>query len=75
MDEFINIIKQLRIEGVIKWVVILRPFSDEITFILHLCNDVELQVNKQDFDNNCMIRIYDNIKEFGGLNENKEKQE
>ena len=33
MDEFINIIKQLRDEGVIKWLVILRPFSDEITFI------------------------------------------
>ena len=64
MNEFVNIIKQLRDEGIIKWVVILRPFSD-VVFILHLANNIEMQISKQDFHNKCMIKIYDEIKFLG----------
>ena len=43
INEATNLINELKTEGYVKWVVILRPFSDTI-FILHLNNDIELQI-------------------------------
>ena len=68
INEAINLIEGLKREGYIKWAVILHPFSDVI-FILHLVNDIELQVTKQDFNDYTISQIYNEIKQFGGLNE------
>ena len=73
INEVTDLIDELEREGYVKWVVILRHFSDMI-FIFHLNNDIELQISKQDFNDYTISQIYNNIKEFGGLNENKEKE-
>ena len=44
-------------------------FFSDVIFILHLVNDIELQVTKQDFNDYTISQIYNEIKQFGGLNE------